>query len=35
MGAEKIAAFYESWTAMLVEILHANLKFAVAPVFLW
>ncbi len=35
MGAEKIEAFYESWTAMLVEIFQANLRLAFSPVFLW
>jgi hypothetical protein len=35
MGAEKVAAFYESWNAMLVEMLQANLKLALSPVFWW
>ena len=26
MSAEKVAAFYESWSAMLVEVLRANAK---------
>src|SRR5262245_39430842 len=33
MGTEKIGAFYESWNAMLVEILGAKLKLVFAPVF--
>ena len=28
MGGEKIACFYESWNAMLMEMLAANLRFA-------
>src|SRR5262245_26352574 len=35
MGTEKIEAFYESWNAMLVEILGANLKLMFAPVLFW
>ena len=35
MGTEKIEAFYESWNAMLVEMLEANLKFMFAPVLFW
>jgi hypothetical protein len=35
MGTEKVAAFDESWNAMLVEMLQANLKFALTPVFSW
>jgi len=31
MGAEKIAAFYESWTAMSTEILRANLEIWRSP----
>jgi hypothetical protein len=31
MGAEKVAAFYESWTAMLIEISRANLRLVLAP----
>src|SRR5262249_34219693 len=31
MGAEKIAVFYESWTAMSAEILRANLEFWLSP----
>jgi hypothetical protein len=30
MGAEKIEAFYESWNAMLLEVLRANLKLTLA-----
>ena len=35
MGAEKVAAFYESWNAMLLEMCRANLAlfFSTAPVF--
>lgn len=35
MGTEKVAAFYESWNAMLAEMLQANLKLALSPVFWW
>jgi hypothetical protein len=35
MGAEKVAAFYESWNAMLVEMVRANLKFALSSAFFW
>ena len=35
MGAEKIAAFYESWNAMLVEGVRANLRLAPSSVYLW
>lgn len=31
MGAEKIAAFYESWTAMSSEMLRANLQLWLSP----
>lgn len=31
MGAEKIAAFYESWTAVSAEILRANLQLWLSP----
>jgi len=30
MGTEKIEAFYESWNAMLIEVLRANLKLTLA-----
>jgi hypothetical protein len=34
MGAEKVAAFYESWNAMLLEMFCANLKsLSTAPLF--
>jgi len=34
MGAEKVAAFYESWNAMLLEMFCANLKsLSSAPLF--
>ena len=36
MGAEKFAAFYESWNAMLVEMLRAQLKLSLsAAPFFW
>jgi len=31
MGAEKVAAFYESWNAMLLELFRANLEFSLSP----
>jgi hypothetical protein len=31
MGLEKIAAFYESWTAMSIEMLRINLEYCVLP----
>ena len=30
MGAEKVEAFYESWNAILIELLRANLKLTLA-----
>jgi len=33
MGAEKIAAFYESWNAMVVEMSRANMRLLCSP--LW
>ena len=35
MGAEKVAAFYESWNAMFAEMFRANLKLALTPVLTW
>jgi len=35
MGTEKIEAFYESWNAMVVEMVETNLKFMFAPVLFW
>ena len=34
MGAEKVAAFYESWTAMFAEMYRANLRLCFSPL-LW
>ena len=31
MGVEKVAAFYESWTAMSSEMLRANLQYCLLP----
>jgi hypothetical protein len=31
MGAEKIAAYYESWNAMLLALFRANLSLALSP----
>src|SRR6516165_9646416 len=31
MGFEKIAAFYESWTAMSIEMLRVNLEYCLLP----
>lgn len=31
MGAEKVAAFYESWNAMYLALLRANLNLALSP----
>jgi len=31
MGFEKIAAFYESWTAMSIEMLRVNLEYCFLP----
>ena len=33
MGAEKVAAFYESWNAMFAEAVRANLRFCFSPLF--
>src|SRR5262252_9371655 len=35
MGAEKGAAFYESWNAMYLSVLRANLNLALSPFQLW
>jgi hypothetical protein len=35
MGAEKVAAFYESWNAMLIEMIRANMKLFLAPALFW
>jgi len=35
MWGEKVAAFYESWNAILIEVLRANLKFALSPMYFW
>ena len=35
MGSEKVEAFYESWNAMLLEMLAANLKFIFAAGPFW
>jgi hypothetical protein len=35
MGAEKVAAFYESWNAMLLAMFHANVKLAMASMSVW
>jgi len=36
MGAEKMAAFYESWSAMLVEMFHTSLELSLWSVrFFW
>ena len=35
MGAEKIAAFYESWNAMYLALLRANLNLAFSPFQFW
>ena len=35
MGAEKVAAFYESWNAMFVEMFRQSLKLAFIPAFSW
>jgi len=35
MGVEKIAAFYESWNAMCLALLRANLNLAVTPFQFW
>ena len=35
MGVEKIAAFYESWNAMFLALLRANLNLAVTPFQFW
>src|SRR5215471_4094285 len=35
MGAEKVAAFYESWNAMYLALLRANLNLALSPFQLW
>jgi hypothetical protein len=35
MGAEKLAAFHESWNAMLVEMVRANLKLALSSISFW
>jgi hypothetical protein len=34
MGSEKIAAFHESWNAMLIEMFRANLRLYFSPLFL-
>jgi len=33
MGAEKVAAFYQSWNAMFAEVVRANLRFCFSPLF--
>lgn len=35
MGTEKIAAFYESWTAMWAEILRTNVELWLTPANFW
>ena len=35
MSTEKVAAFYESWNAMLLALLRANLTLALSPFQLW
>ena len=35
MGAEKVAAFYESWNAMYLALLRANLNLALSPFQVW
>src|SRR5215471_13574882 len=35
MGAEKVAAFYESWNAMYLALLRANLNLALSPFQFW
>lgn len=35
MGAEKAAAFYESWNAMLSEVVRANVRFALSSASFW
>ena len=35
MGIEKLAAFYESWNAMLIEVLRVNMRLALSPMYLW
>jgi hypothetical protein len=35
MGVEKVAAFYESWTAMYLALLRANLNLALSPFWVW
>lgn len=35
MGAEKIAAFYESWNAMFLALLRANMNLALSPFQFW
>jgi len=35
MGAEKVVAFYESWNAMLLALLRANLSPALSPFQVW
>ena len=35
MGVEKVAAFYESWNAMYLALLRANLSIALWPLRFW
>jgi len=35
MSAEKVAAFYESWNAMFLVLLRANLNLAPSPLQVW
>jgi hypothetical protein len=35
MSTEKVAAFWESWNAMLVAMFHANVKLAMASMSIW
>jgi hypothetical protein len=35
MGAEKVAAFYESWNAMFLALFRANLSLAIWPMQFW
>ena len=35
MGSEKVAAFYESWTAMCLAAVQANVSLFFTPLFSW
>lgn len=35
MGAEKVAAFYESWHAMILALFRANLSLTMSPFRFW